>query len=159
MTWCSTIASALSKPARPPTGSNKLQRLLGDDVYDTYVSKVAADLQPWYLRPNYSPSDIIIEPDGSIRGGTLPTLIERLTAHEQAGMSRYPVVPMVIEVLNLPLDTTFSKAFLMTYKSFTTPDELFELLVARFRIQPPDNLDSEEREGWGKLKQHVVQTR
>jgi len=66
---------------------------------------------------------------------------------------------MVVEVLNILLDTTFSKAFLMTYKSFTTPDELVELLVARFRIQPPDNLDSEEQEEWGKLKRHVVQTR
>jgi son of sevenless-like protein len=78
---------AQAKPARP-AASNKLQRLLGDDVYDTYVNKVATDLQPWYLRPNYSPSDIIIEPDGSVRGGSLPALIERLTAHEQAGESK-----------------------------------------------------------------------
>jgi son of sevenless-like protein len=47
----------------------------------------------------------------------------------------------------------------MTYKSFTTLDELFEFLVTRFRIQPPDNLDPEEKEQWGKLKQHVIQTR
>jgi len=47
----------------------------------------------------------------------------------------------------------------MTYKSFTSLDELFELLVARFRIQAPDNLDPEEKEEWNKLKQHVIQTR
>lgn len=70
-----------TKPARAASGFNKLQRLLGDE----YADKVAADLQPWYLRPDYSPSDIIIEPDGSVRGGTLPALVERLTAHEQAG--------------------------------------------------------------------------
>ena len=79
-----TVLVAPAKPARPVT-SNKLQRLLGNDVYDTYVNKRATDLQPWYLRPNYLPSDIIIEPDGSVRGGNLPALIERLTAHEQAG--------------------------------------------------------------------------
>ena len=56
-------------------------------------------------------------------------------------------------------DTTFSKAFLMTYKSFTTLDDLFDLLVARFRIQPPENLTQAEREEWGKLKQHVIQMR
>lgn len=121
---------------RRPSGANKLQRLLGDE----YADKVAADLQPWYLRPNYSPSDIIIDADGSVRGGTVPALVERLTAHEQA-------------------DTTFSKAFLMTYKSFTTLDELFDLLVARFGIQPPENLTLTEREEWGKLKQHVIQMR
>ncbi|KAH9480568.1 Cell division control protein 25 [Psilocybe cubensis] len=125
-----------TKPTSRPSGTNKLKKLLGDE----YADKVAADLQPWYLRPNYSPSDIIIEADGSVRGGTVPALVERLTAHEQA-------------------DTTFSKAFLMTYKSFTTLDELFDLLVARFRIQPPDNLTQSEKEEWTKLKQHVIQMR
>lgn len=57
------------------------------------------------------------------------------------------------------LDTTFPKAFLMTYKSFTTPNDLFDLLVARFRIQPPDNLTQAEREEWGQKKQHVIQMR
>lgn len=47
----------------------------------------------------------------------------------------------------------------MTYKSFTTLDELFDLLVARFRIQPPAKLKPNEREEWGKLKQHVIQMR
>ncbi|EDR13329.1 uncharacterized protein LACBIDRAFT_230493, partial [Laccaria bicolor S238N-H82] len=86
------------------------------------------------------PSDILIEPDGSVRGGTVPALVERLTAHEQA-------------------DTTFTKAFLMTYKSFTTLNGLFDTLVDRFRIQPPENLTPAEYEEWGKLKQHVIQMR
>lgn len=50
-----------------------------------YADKVAVDDQPWYLRPNYSPSEIIIEPDGSVKGGTVASLVERLTAHEKAG--------------------------------------------------------------------------
>ncbi|KDR82605.1 hypothetical protein GALMADRAFT_238008 [Galerina marginata CBS 339.88] len=127
---------APTKPASRPSGANKLQRLLGEE----YADKVAADLQPWYLRPNYSPADIIIDADGSVRGGTVAALVERLTAHEQA-------------------DTSFSKAFLMTYKSFATLDELFDLLVARFRIQPPENLTQSEKEEWSKLKQHVIQMR
>jgi son of sevenless-like protein len=56
-------------------------------------------------------------------------------------------------------DPTFIKTFLMTYKSFTNLDELFSLLVRRFWIQPPDNLNPREREEWGKLKQHVIQMR
>jgi son of sevenless-like protein len=129
-----------------------LQRLLGDE----YVDKVAADLQPWYLRPDYSPSDILIEPDGSVRGGTLPALVERLTAHEQAGEVN---LSFAYFLCSYPLDTTFNKAFLMTYKSLTSLDELFKLLVERFRIQPPENLNAEEREEWGKLKQRVIQMR
>lgn len=102
---------------------------------------MAADYQPWYLRPNYLATDILIEPDGSVRGGTVPALVERLTAHEQVS------------------DPTFGKAFLMTYKSFATLDEVFDLLVARFHIQPPENLTQLEREDWCKLKQHVIQVR
>lgn len=47
----------------------------------------------------------------------------------------------------------------MTYNSFTTLDELFDLLVKRFWIQPPDSLNPQELEEWGKLKQHVIQMR
>ncbi|KAJ6519039.1 ras guanine nucleotide exchange factor domain-containing protein, partial [Mycena sanguinolenta] len=96
--------------------------------------------RPWYLQPTYSPTEIVIGPDGSVRAGTLPALVERLTAHEQR-------------------DPTFTKAFLMTFKSFSTVDDLFDLLVQRFWIQPPPKLTPAEREDWGKLKQHVIQAR
>ena len=47
----------------------------------------------------------------------------------------------------------------MTYKSFTTVDELFDLLVERFRIQPPANMTPSEHDDWAKHKQHIIQTR
>jgi len=47
----------------------------------------------------------------------------------------------------------------MTFKSFTTLDELFDLLVQRFWIQPPPKLSSTEHDEWVKLKQHVIQIR
>ncbi|KAF8237166.1 ras GEF [Tricholoma matsutake] len=124
----------------PPRGSKKLARLLGEE-YEEQV--VAADLRPWYLRSNFNPSEILIDTDRSVKGGTLPALVERLTAHEAA-------------------DTTYiayTKAFLMTYKSFTTVDELFDLLVERFRIQLPANMTTSERDNWAKHKQHIIQTR
>ncbi|GLB38510.1 putative guanine nucleotide exchange factor for Ras-like small GTPases [Lyophyllum shimeji] len=124
-----------TSPPRP-TGSRKLEKILGDE----YANKVAADLKPWYLRPNYNPQEILIDPDNTVKGGTLPALVERLTAHDQA-------------------DPTFNQAFLMTFKSFMTVNELFDLLVARFRIEPPPDLKPNEREEWGKLKQHIIQMR
>ncbi len=39
----------------------------------------------------------------------------------------------------------------MTFKSFTNLDELFDLLVARFEIKPPDGLTHLEYEDW-KIK-------
>lgn len=76
------VAPVKAKQALRNAGPNKLHRMLGDE----YADKIAADLLPWYLRPNYNPAEIIIERDGAIRGGTVPALIERLTAHDQAGL-------------------------------------------------------------------------
>ncbi|KAF5382528.1 hypothetical protein D9615_002804 [Tricholomella constricta] len=126
----------VTKSPLRPAGSSKLTQILGAE----YANKVAADLKPWYLRPNYNPAEILIEPDNTVKGGTLPALVERLTAHDHA-------------------DTTFNQAFLMTFKSFTTLDELVDLLAARFRIEPPPELKTNEREEWGKLKQHPIQIR
>ena len=56
-------------------------------------------------------------------------------------------------------DPTFSKNFMMTFKSFMTLDELFELLVQRFWISPPDTLTPEELEDWKKKKQVMIRLR
>ncbi|KAF7346127.1 hypothetical protein MSAN_01839400 [Mycena sanguinolenta] len=130
-----------SRP-KPRSGSSKLARILGDEYKSSEPKAPEPELppRPWYLQPTYSPTEIAIEPDGSVRAGTLPALVERLTAHEQG-------------------DPTFIKAFLMTFKSFSTVDDLFDLLVQRFWIQPPPKLTPAEREEWGKLKQHVIQMR
>lgn len=50
---------------------------------------LTADTKPWYLRPNYDSADVLIDPDGTVRGGTVPALVERLTAHEYAGASLF----------------------------------------------------------------------
>ncbi|CAK5270285.1 unnamed protein product [Mycena citricolor] len=136
-----------AKAKSPPrSGKNKLTQMLGPDFLRAGPPQPPTPEpeerppRPWYLQASYSPTDISIDQDGAVRAGTISALVERLTAHEQA-------------------DPTFIKSFLMTFKSFTTVDELFDLLVQRFRIQPPANLTPGEREEWGKLKQHVIQIR
>lgn len=47
----------------------------------------------------------------------------------------------------------------MTFKSFMTLDELFNLLVERFWIQPPPDLDSHELEDWRRHKQNIIRMR
>ncbi|KAA1479453.1 ras GEF [Dentipellis sp. KUC8613] len=130
---------AVLAAAKSPSRADKLIRVLGD-APGHIIDKMNAETKPWYLRPNYSLTEIIIDPDRKVRAGTVPALVERLTAHEQS-------------------DTTFTKTFLLTYKSFTDLDTLFNLLVQRFWIKPPDNLSSQELEEWTKLKQHIIRTR
>ncbi|KAI0632185.1 ras GEF [Trametes polyzona] len=126
-------------PPRAGAG-NKLMKLLGPETPQDYINRLNADQKPWYLRSNYDQSEILIDPDGSVRAGTAAALVERLTAHELG-------------------HTAFNKNFLMTFKSFMTVDELFELLTKRFWIQPPPGLKPQELEEWTRLKQQIVRVR
>ncbi|CAE6530608.1 unnamed protein product [Rhizoctonia solani] len=134
--------------SRGPPRVNKIRKLLGDDPAAEFAKKGGAippaqivDTTPWYLKPTYDdPSQIQIDTDDGVRGGTLPALIERLVMHDQ-------------------LDSTFIDAFLMTYTSFMTTKELFRLLVERFRIQPPDGLAPAELDDWIEKKQKPARVR
>ncbi|KAF5345546.1 hypothetical protein D9758_012020 [Tetrapyrgos nigripes] len=122
----------IDTPAPKPSKSNKWKKILGHE---------APDEQPWFLRSTLTSAELLIDTDDkSVKGGTVAALVERLTAHDIT-------------------DPNFSKSFLMTFKSFTTLDELFDLLVTRFRIQPPSKLTAEELEEWMKKKKYIVQFR
>ncbi|KAI0916974.1 hypothetical protein AcW2_007229 [Taiwanofungus camphoratus] len=131
-------SSSSKSPPRPAAA--KIIKFFGPEAPQHYIHKLNADAKPWYLRPNYDQSEILMDPDGTVKAGTPSALVERLTAHEH-------------------MDTTFNQNFLMTFKSFMTVDELFELLVRRFWIPAPPNLSPAELEEWTKLKQHVIRMR
>ncbi|KAG0227311.1 hypothetical protein BGX31_007033 [Mortierella sp. GBA43] len=115
----------------------KLKKMLGDDAP---APKPKAIEQPWYLGHDYSPADISFNMEGHVRGGTLPALVERLTLHDG-------------------LDLNFVATFLLTYRSFTTTDQLFTLLFRRFTITPPPGLDPSEMEQWIEKKLTPIRLR
>lgn len=69
------------KPQR--SGGKDLTQFLGKDAPKHIVNRREVEALPWYLKPNTV--DIVLDGDGSIRGGTLAALVERLTAHDAAG--------------------------------------------------------------------------
>ena len=75
-----------------------------------------------------------------LRGGTLIALVEQLTRHDR-------------------LDSHFNNTFLLTYRSFTTASELFEMLVKRFSIQPPPGISQSEYNTWVEKKQKPIRFR
>ncbi|THW07666.1 guanine-nucleotide dissociation stimulator CDC25 [Aureobasidium pullulans] len=75
-----------------------------------------------------------------LRGGTLTGLVEQLTRHDR-------------------LDSPFNNTFLLTYRSFTSASELFEMLVKRWNVQPPYGLNPHDLETWVNKKQKPIRFR
>ncbi|KAJ2962862.1 hypothetical protein NQZ79_g2056 [Umbelopsis isabellina] len=95
---------------------------------------------PWYLGYDYTTNDIVFNMEGQVKGGTLTALVERLTLHDF-------------------LDSKFINTFLLTYRSFCTTDEWFDLLVQRYNLSPPPGLTGEEIEIWNDKKLKLVRLR
>ncbi|PMD12504.1 cell division control protein-like protein Cdc25 [Hyaloscypha hepaticicola] len=83
--------------------------------------------------------DMKVQPP-QLKGGTLLALVEQLTRHDK-------------------LDSSFNNTFLLTYRSFTTARELFEFLVKRFQIQPPEGMPAADYEIWRDRKQKPIRFR
>ncbi|KAN0064766.1 cell division cycle-related protein [Thecaphora frezii] len=95
---------------------------------------------PWYLEPDYDDNDLVMGTDGQVKGATLAALLARVTMHNA-------------------FDTNFNNTFLMTYRSFTTTEELLELLFARYRIMAPAELTEDEYAIWIEKKQKPIRLR
>ncbi|KAL1915665.1 uncharacterized protein VTP21DRAFT_6424 [Calcarisporiella thermophila] len=96
--------------------------------------------RPWFLGYDYQENEIVFNSDGAVKGGTLKALVERLTMHDLH-------------------DSNFIATFLLTYRSFTSTQELFDLLQRRFLIEPPASLTAEELAVWREKKQTPVRLR
>jgi son of sevenless-like protein len=101
-----------------------------------------ADETPAFLRLDHEGQiayDMKVSPP-QLRGGTLTALVEQLTRHDR-------------------LDSPFNNTFLLTYRSFTTAADLFELLVRRFSIQAPRGISQDDYQTWVTQKQRPIRIR
>lgn len=97
---------------------------------------------PWFLKMVHE-SEVFYDNKGDspvLKCGTLAGLVEHLTRHDK-------------------LDASFNNTFLLTYRSFTTAAELFEMLVQRFNIQPPFGLNQDDMQMWIDRKQKPIRFR
>lgn len=96
---------------------------------------------PWYLASDYPPGDIVFDEEkGTVKAGTIRALIERLTPHTSS-------------------DTAFFQAFLLTYRSFVSTDDLVELLLERYHVEAPTDLTEEQMKEWKLRKQTPIRLR
>jgi son of sevenless len=132
---------------RRPINTDKARQFFGQ-MPPPEVSQGSAsvgappDGTPWFLELDHL-NEVAIETKfdpPQLKSGTLRGLVEQLTRHDR-------------------LDASFNGTFLLTYRSFTSAVELFELLVQRFSIQPPPGLLREDYPTWEERKQKLVRFR
>ena len=122
--------------------NSKVKRFFGEVPTTAAIPGRDSEEIPDYLKLDHEGEiayDTKIEPP-ALRGGTLMGLVEQLTRHDK-------------------LDSQLNNTFLLTYRSFTTAPELFEMLVKRWSIQPPFGLDTEDLQKWTDQKQKPIRFR
>ena len=140
--------SAMDKQ-RGPASKDKATRFFGQVPTPLITSDIPGgdpnspqEETPWFLQLDHAGEityDTKVDPP-QVKAGTLMGLVEQLTRHDRP-------------------DTTFNTIFLLTYRSFVTATELFELLVHRFNVQPPSQLTRDEYQTWEEHKQKPVRFR
>ncbi|KAG6810911.1 hypothetical protein H0H92_009841 [Tricholoma furcatifolium] len=96
-----------------------------------------------FLKPLYA-DQLEYDDNGQLRFGTLKALVEKLTAEIPAP-----------DIESRTAQTLFITVFLTTFRTFTTADKLFDLLVETYEMDPPKDLTPAESDGW---KKHLVTT-
>ena len=138
---------------KPSGGRSKVRKVLGPEVWSPANDMRSPPQEPWEppREPEEPPPflsldlkhelayDCRVEPP-TVRGGSLAALVEQLTRHDK-------------------LDSDFNHTFLLTYRSFTTASELFDLLADRFNLQPPYGLTPQEHQSWVDIKQKPIRMR
>lgn len=134
------------KMRRPPT-KDKASQFFGqippnlNPIKTNIEPSFPAEEIPWYLQLDHA-AEITYDAknEQQVKSGTLTGLVEQLTRHDRP-------------------DPNYTTTFLLTYRSFTTAAELFELLVKRFGLQPPAGLSRDEYSIWEEHKQKPARFR
>ena len=106
---------------------------------------------PWALQPMHS-DPVQIDGNGNI-WGTLDGLIDKLTteapARDQIRESGHKILPSLLTLLaEAADDLKYRNVFLMTFRTFTSADTLFDMLVQRYGRGMPRNLTTAEAQEW-----------
>ncbi|EAS28314.3 cell division control protein Cdc25 [Coccidioides immitis RS] len=126
---------------QPQRTLDKAQRFFGQPVPREQPIRDVEET-PWFLSLDHE-GEVFYDTKSEVpqvKCGTLAGLVEQLTRHDK-------------------LEPSFKDTFLLTYRSFTTASELFEMLVLRFTLQPPSGLNVTELQSWTEQKQNPIRIR
>ncbi|KAN0063345.1 Ras guanine nucleotide exchange factor bud5 [Thecaphora frezii] len=103
-----SIASILSKEGLPPTRSRA----------GTVSVMLDSASEGQFAKRGHEGAEVMYNSEGQVTGATLRALVDKMTPHDST------------------VDGTFSSAFYLCFRMFTSPSELLEVLIARFDLQP-----------------------
>ncbi|KAJ7508677.1 ras guanine nucleotide exchange factor domain-containing protein [Mycena galericulata] len=124
----------------------KIAKLTGSDVAWIDTQTARANIPP-YLLPSFS-DQLKVDADGYVRTGTLVALVEKLSSEI---FTKDPI--------KVNRERMFKDIFLTTFRTFTTANQLFDMLVARYHMECPDNLTDEQAAEWREKMQIPTQSR
>ncbi|KAI0755150.1 ras guanine nucleotide exchange factor domain-containing protein [Daedaleopsis nitida] len=96
---------------------------------------------PWTFPHDHAPEDVAYNSDGQLVGATLEALVERMTPHDAL------------------VEPPFAAVFFMTFRLFTTPEELLDSVISRYNILPPPGLSEIDLRLWQQRKGLPVRLR
>ncbi|KAK0466321.1 ras guanine nucleotide exchange factor domain-containing protein [Desarmillaria tabescens] len=137
----SPLASEHDSDAESPSASDrrrleKIKQLTGSEEAVSFISTVQAQANsPWYMKSRHS-DQLRIDSEGQVRSGTTEALVEKLTSETSK------------DVIKAAQENTFRNAFLMTFRTFMTADQLFTALVGIYAMEYPSKITDPEYEEW-----------
>lgn len=142
-----SIAQANNSTMRE--GSVRCHERAEDKPYDDELPADALDLNPeflqdpsaWMLSHDYALEDVAYNTDGHLVGATIEVLVEKITPHDSL------------------VDAAFSAVFFLTFRLFSSPEELVNTIIARYNIQPPPGIPEADVQFWQQRKGVPVRLR
>ena len=92
---------------------------------------------PWFLKPDYTNSELTTNADATVIGGTWEALVEHLIMQPtEKGMI---VLPYLVSVApsHYHFIDEFTVTFLTMFRSFASAEDLIAELVRRYTMPPP----------------------
>ena len=93
------------------------------------------------LSHDYSLEDVAYNKDGVLVGASLECIVEKMTPHDNI------------------VEPAFSAVFFMTFRMFSTPQELVAAVIKRYNLLPPAGLSDEDLYVWQQRKGVPVRLR
>lgn len=142
--------------------TGKIRQLTGDDDAEAFHSaKVAQANLPWYLQPLHGGNKIQLQFNGNVNAGTVPALVERLLVDPLSVFSFFCFLATLLNVKipELSQEIEYRHVFLTTFRTFSTADDLFDLLVDKYQLRPPPTLTETQMEEWKEKRLRPTQHR